>query len=209
MANKRQRKKRMNKQMKLREQMAQLKEMEQLKLIEVIPANEVTPAKSWLDVHTKVPVIQLASAPETVTEPPTTELYKGKGKYAAENKEYQALLDNRYPEGRIQPIEKYINNHSSILHHCNKCGTDFYGKPVYMLGEDHQKHVCTMPYGDKDGKRLSSVRGKQTSRKKKNTLNVNQFYSMVWNDYTYKEIAQEFIINPNIIKEYFKAEGLI
>jgi hypothetical protein len=135
------------------------------------------------------------------------ELYLGK--YETQNKEYQALLDKRYSKGRIQPIEKYINNHSSILHHCNKYGIEFYGKPVYMLGEDHQKHVCTMPYGDREGERLSSVSGKQKPRKKKNTLNVDQFYSMVWNDYTYKEIAQAFKINPNIIKEYFKAEGLI
>ena len=178
MANKRQRKKR-------------IKKLAQMKAIKLIEVTQVT-------IKTVVP--------DTVTEPPTAELCLGK--YEAQNKEYQSLLDKRYPEGRIHPVERYINDQASILHHCTKCGTNFYGKPIYILGEDHQKHICSMPYGDKDGERLEKVGGKNKT-KKKETLNVNQFYNLVWNDYTYQQIAKELKINPNIVKDYFKAEGLI
>jgi NACalpha-BTF3-like transcription factor len=194
MANKRQRKKQMKKQMKLMEQI-KLKEVEPVEKVALIDEPEEF-IKPWVN-----PVII-----DSGKEYPTGELFLGK--YECENKEYQALLDKRYPEGRIKPIEKYINNHSSILHHCNKCGQDFFGKPIYMLGEDHQKHVCTMPYGDKDGERLEKVGGRYKS-KKKNTLNADQFYNMVWNDYTYKEIAKKLQVNPDIIEYYFKEEGLI
>jgi hypothetical protein len=198
MANKRQRKKQLKKQMKKLAQMKAIKLKEAARVGKVALIDEPKEfIKPWVN-----PVII-----DSGKEYPTAELYLGK--YEAENKEYQALLDKRYPEGRIQPIEKYINNHSSILHHCSKCGADFFGKPIYVLGEEHQKHLCTIPYGDQFGERLSSVHGKHKPRKKKNTLSVDQFNSMVWNDYTYKEIAQAFKINPSKIKEYFKAEGLI
>lgn len=47
-------------------------------------------------------------------------------------------------------------------------------------------------------------------------INVNSLpyqrkisYQMIIEDYTPKQIVQELQVNPNIIKDHFKAEGLI
>ncbi|WP_163528810.1 hypothetical protein [Halobacillus ihumii] len=200
MANKRQRKKQMKKQMeKMKALEAKQKLQEEVKEAEPVELNDEVLSdneKPWLN-----PVLI-----ETERNIEKAELYLGK--YEAENKEYQALLDKRYPEGRIKPVERYVTQDAIILHHCSKCNQEFYGKPKWMLGADHQKHICTMPYGNSYGERLASV-STIKNRKKKGTLNINQFYEMVWNDYTYKEIAQTLKINPDIVEDYFKSNGLI
>lgn len=78
-----------------------------------------------------------------------------------------------------------------------------------MIGEEHQLHVCNMPYGDRYGERFSKVSTVHKSRKRKGTLNVDHLYKMIWEDYTYQHIARELQINPNIVKDHFREEGLI
>jgi hypothetical protein len=82
-----------------------------------------------------------------------------------------------------------------------------------MLGEDHQKHICTMPYGDSFGTRLTfDSNGKISpfkSKKKKSDKKGKRFYEMVINDYTPKEIAKELDIPLRFVDEYFIVEGLI
>jgi hypothetical protein len=171
MANKRQRKKRMKKKMKLMEQM---KDMEQIQLIEVAPVEHVALIdepeefiKPWVN-----PVIIDSGANASSNEYPPSELYLGK--YEEENKEYQALLDKRYPEGRIKPIERFVTQEAIILHRCDKCKEDFYGKPRWILGKDHQKHLCSMPYGDRFGNRLSQVSSGRGSKEIKVSKTLNK-----------------------------------
>ncbi len=79
-----------------------------------------------------------------------------------------------------------------------------------MVGKKHQRHVCNMPYGDTDGTRLGNVGGKNKARKKKNfTLTLEQFHQLVWEDHSPQEIAKQMQVNPDIIINYFKDEGLI
>jgi hypothetical protein len=121
--------------------------------------------------------------------------------------EFKAKLKEIY-NGAVVPLTNYVNPRSTLVFQCSICRVSFFGKPSHIVGKEHQRHSCNMPYGDKDGERLFKVGGKNKT-KKKETLNVNQFYNLVWNDYTYKEIAQELKINPNIVKDYFEKEGLI
>ncbi|WP_423060061.1 adenylate kinase (plasmid) [Bacillus cereus] len=127
--------------------------------------------------------------------------------------EYEARLNKTY-NGAVTPVTRYTNQHATMLFHCDKCGAEFYNKAKYMIGKDHQKHICTMPYGDSFGNRLSYAnRGKNAPQKRKKQINpdkiAKRLYGMIIEDYTPKQIAQELQVNPNIIKDHFKAEGLI
>ncbi|MCI3146179.1 adenylate kinase [Bacillus cereus] len=127
--------------------------------------------------------------------------------------EFEARLNKTY-NGGVTPVTRYTNKNATMLFHCDKCGTDFYNKARYMIEKDHQKHICTMPYGDSFGTRLSNVgKGKIDPKKRKKQLNpdkvVKRLYQMIIEDYTPQQIAKELQVNPNIIKDHFKAEGLI
>jgi hypothetical protein len=132
--------------------------------------------------------------------------------YFESNKLYQMALDKNY-NSTVIAKEKYINERATLLHYCNKCGAEFYGKPSHMLGKDHQKHICAMPYGDSFGIRLAVVGNSKTSpyksKKKKSKDKGKKFYEMVINDYTPKEIAKELDIPLRFVEDYFKEEGLI
>ncbi|MEY8191098.1 hypothetical protein AB4X15_15765 [Peribacillus simplex] len=79
-----------------------------------------------------------------------------------------------------------------------------------MVGKEHQRHACYMPYGTVYGERFLSVSAvKKNKKKKKEILNIDQINKMIWEDYTYQQIAQELKINPNIVKDHFEKEGLI
>lgn len=125
---------------------------------------------------------------------------------------YQEALNKKY-NGRVSAKEQYINPNATLVHHCKICVSDFYGKPSHMLGKDHQKHICTMPYGDKFGNRFTHVSTffRNNSKKKKVNSDIvaKRFNEMIFNDYTYQEIAKELDLTPELVKEYFKAEGLI
>lgn len=73
-----------------------------------------------------------------------------------------------------------------------------------------------MPYGTHSGERKANVssfkshNSKRSKKKKKdNDLNIKLLNKMIWEDYTYRQIAKELNINPNIVRDYFKSEGLI
>ena len=65
------------------------------------------------------------------------DLYKGK--YERENVAYQGELDRIY-HGRLVPVERYINPHASILHHCSGCEKEFFNAPQFLL--ERNNHDC-------------------------------------------------------------------
>ncbi|MEB9439698.1 hypothetical protein [Bacillus cereus] len=83
-----------------------------------------------------------------------------------------------------------------------------------MIGKDSQRHICTLPYGDSFGTRLNTVGNSKISpQKRKKQMNpdkmAKRLYEMIIEDYKPHEIARELKVNPAIIKDHFKAEGLI
>ncbi|OZT14407.1 adenylate kinase [Priestia aryabhattai] len=118
---------------------------------------------------------------------------------------------------RISNSNRYLNKHTTLRFICSDCGATFFGKPSYMVGKDHQQHVCNKPYGTANGKRTSSVsaiKGSNPRRSKKKKdkgtkIDMELLNKMIWEDYTYQQIASELKINPNIVRNYFKSEGLI
>ncbi|WLR56510.1 adenylate kinase [Mesobacillus subterraneus] len=122
--------------------------------------------------------------------------------------EYEAKINKTY-NGAVKVISPYLNHHSSMKFHCSKCNTVFYNKAGYMLGKDHQKHICTMPYGTAHGERLLKVRSSKQNRTRKTRDISKRIYQMIIEDYTYKEIASEIKVNSVIIRDHFIAEGLI
>ncbi|MFF2290475.1 helix-turn-helix domain-containing protein [Peribacillus butanolivorans] len=64
-----------------------------------------------------------------------------KGKYEVENQAYQVQLDKVYG-GKVQPIERFVNQNAIILHHCSDCKKEFYAKPKWLLTKEDQLHVC-------------------------------------------------------------------
>ncbi|EJS16925.1 adenylate kinase [Bacillus cereus VDM062] len=123
--------------------------------------------------------------------------------------EYKARLNNAYG-GAVTPVTRYINEHATICFHCDKCGAEFYNRAGYMIGKDSQRHVCTLPYGDRNGDRTYGRNTRSNKRKGKSSVATGkQFYSMVINDYTPNEIAKELSIPHWMVMDYFEAEGLI
>ncbi|WP_088325005.1 MULTISPECIES: adenylate kinase [Bacillus cereus group] len=127
--------------------------------------------------------------------------------------EYEARLNKTY-NGTVTPVTRYTNQHATMLFHCDKCGTEFYNKARYMIGKDSQRHICTLPYGDSFGTRLNTVGNSKISpQKRKKQMNpgkmAKRLYEMIIEDYKPHEIARELQVNPAIIKDHFKAEGLI
>jgi hypothetical protein len=130
--------------------------------------------------------------------------------------EFETKLNEAY-SGTVQPLNRYLNKHAVTSFHCTSCGLKFFNSPKYMVGKDHQRHICHMPYGDSNGVRFATVpkrgEGNQTKRtvkkEKESKVSIDRLNEMIYEDYTYKQIAQEFKINPNIIKDHFVQEGLI
>lgn len=54
---------------------------------------------------------------------------------------YQKALDRVYG-GSVVPLESYINAKATLIHKCNECGKEFYGKPGWLVTKENQKHVC-------------------------------------------------------------------
>ncbi|MFF2500180.1 helix-turn-helix domain-containing protein [Peribacillus sp. NPDC058075] len=72
------------------------------------------------------------------------------GKYEVENRAYQKDLDKRY-FGKVQPIERFVNQKAIILHECSECFKRFYSRPKWLLTKEDQRHVCyssSIPTGD-------------------------------------------------------------
>lgn len=129
---------------------------------------------------------------------------------------FESKLNSIY-KGAVTPVTAYLNAHSTMVFKCSDCGVSFFGKGSHMLGKEHQRHVCNMPYGDYHGLRLATVpkRGDGVTRsrgKKKPKENGKKraelFHEMIWNDHTPQEIAKTLQVNPAIIKNYFEREGL-
>ncbi|MCU5203397.1 hypothetical protein, partial [Bacillus paranthracis] len=73
---------------------------------------------------------------------------------------------------------------------------------------------CTMPYGYRTGERLNKVgHSKITPQKQKKKVDPEKVekrvYEMIIEIYTPQQIATDLKVNPTIIKDHFKAEGLI
>ncbi|OJH18924.1 hypothetical protein BLX88_10925 [Bacillus obstructivus] len=107
-------------------------------------------------------------------------------------------------------MESYINPCASLIHYCKRCGVEFYGKPSHMLGKDSQKHLCTLPYGDCHGERLSRVKRNYISKGKKNknadkqgTELANKLDELINQGLSTLIIRQQTGVEPRII-EYYK-----
>jgi hypothetical protein len=130
-------------------------------------------------------------------------------KHIERTKAYQNRVDKVYG-GTVTALTHYVNDNCSMTFKCNSCGIVFFGNAGHTVGNDkNQHHECGVPLGDKHGNRLSASGGKGNRKSKKPSIDVKQFQEMIWNDFTPEQIAKEFQINPNIIKDYFIEEGLI
>jgi hypothetical protein len=132
-------------------------------------------------------------------------------KHIERTKAYQNRLDSIYG-GTVTALISYVNDKSTMTCKCNSCGLVFFGKAGHIVGKDHQRHECGMPYGTVEGERfhsVSAIKQKRTKKSKKPSIDVKQFQELIWNDNTPEQIAKELQINPNIIKDYFVTEGLI
>ena len=124
--------------------------------------------------------------------------------------EYEALLNKIY-DGKVKAKNRYINPNAVLFHKCLKCDERFYGKPKFMVGSEFQRHLCGFPYGV-NGERTVTVRGGRQNGNKKSKGSVDvgkRFNEMIWKDYTFQQIAKELQVNPDIIQDYFRTEGLI
>lgn len=81
------------------------------------------------------------------------------GKYKVENQAYQAQLDAVYG-GKVQPIERFINQNAVLIHECSDCKKEFYAKPRFLV--KGQPHDC------KSGGIAPNKSGGKSSTKKKN-----------------------------------------
>jgi hypothetical protein len=125
------------------------------------------------------------------------------------NQAFQQALDKVYG-GTVTPLNAYLNEHATMRFFCEKCGTEFFNKAGYMVGRDSRRHVCTLPYADHCGNRFSQVSFIHRKKKKKDSVNVgNRLYEMILKDFTYQQIAKELGVNPALVKDHFKKEGLI
>ncbi|XJZ28616.1 adenylate kinase [Bacillota bacterium Lsc_1132] len=123
--------------------------------------------------------------------------------------EFEAKLNEVY-SGTVKPLSSYINKNATLCFKCEQCSLKFFGKPIHIVGKEHQRHECGMPYGDRYGERLTKVSVKHNRNKKKGSvIKSDEFNRMVWEDYSYQQIAHELQVNPNIVKDYFIEEGLI
>lgn len=125
--------------------------------------------------------------------------------------EFEIKLNEVY-RGAVKPLTNYVNKRAVLCFKCSDCGLVFFGKPSHIVGKDYQRHCCHKPYGNAYGERtssVSSIRTKKSKKGKKDNFNLDQLNKMVWEDYTFQQIATELKVNPKIIMEYFKKEGLI
>jgi len=147
--------------------------------------------KKRINTTTKAlsPVTKVKAAPSNV-------LYLGK--YSDENTEYQQALDAIY-EGKVKPIEAYLNPNATLIHYCSGCRKRFYGRPQWLLGV--YPHVC---FGN------HAYSSQSSSKAKKETItDWDTFHQMIWDDLNYQEIASKMGVNPALIKDYFQREGLM
>lgn len=131
-------------------------------------------------------------------------------KYEATDQTYQEALDKVYG-GTVTALTHYLNNRSSMTFKCSECGLIFFNKAGHMVGENaNQRHRCHRPYGTIHGKSPSSgVSTSRTTKSKKNKLDMAELDRMVWDDYSYQEVAKALQVNPKIIKWYYIKEGLL
>lgn len=130
--------------------------------------------------------------------------------YEKRKEAFKQRLDEVY-NGTVTPLNNYINEHATLCFKCHSCGVRFFAKPCHLVGKEHQRHECNMPYGDKYGERLSYVSGTKSHKKKGANPQevIKTVNDMIWDDYNYRQVASKLQVNPVIIKEYFEAEGLI
>ncbi|MTH53526.1 hypothetical protein GKZ89_08855 [Bacillus mangrovi] len=147
----------------------------------------------------KAQISKLSQSMLTPIRRPSPALYHGK--YTEANKGYQAQLDQVY-QGTVQPVERFINLNANILHYCSECDSEFYAAGKYLLNP-HKEHVCYTING------AGSNKHKVVKKSIKPDEFIGRFNFMVWNDYSWRKIAQELGINPKIVKSYFEEEGLL
>jgi hypothetical protein len=120
--------------------------------------------------------------------------------------EFATKLNEAY-KGTVQPLNKYLNKHAVISFHCTSCGLKFFNSPKYMVGKDHQRHACNMPYGDSYGGRTKSVSSLNIHKKNK-AKNVDgekladTLDGFLKEDRSFHEIRTKTGLNLNLIRFY-------
>lgn len=170
-------------------------------LKQVAKNKEVTPATEAKEV---------TKYPEWILPKPINTEAKHKDK----DKAFQKELDKVY-NGTVTALTHYVNDSCSMTFKCNDCGLIFFGKAGHIISDkEHQRHVCGMPYSTIYGERYASVSAvkpniKTKGGKKQAKKQAELFDQLIWQDYSYKEIAKELQVNPKMVKDYFISEGLI
>jgi len=124
------------------------------------------------------------------------------GTYKAENKEYQTELDGLF-DRKILVVERFINKNASLIHFCQDCKNRFYAKPKWMLN-GVQPHVCFST-----NTTYSPKKATPKIKKKGKDVTWDQFQQLVSDGLTPQQIAKELKVNPELIRNWFKSEGLI
>lgn len=138
--------------------------------------------------------IELSLLRETTATAPRTDLFLGK--YEEENMAYQQELDQVY-SGTVSPIERFVNYNANLLHVCSECKKEFFSKPLFLLKNANQKHVCGV-----DNSRVSpdKIRRKITEADRKKMV------ALFEQGYSKSKIAIRMgISRPTIINHLRKA----
>lgn len=108
--------------------------------------------------------------------------------------------------GTITPVTAYINQRATMVFHCSKCGVKFFGKPSHIIGEEHQRHECAMPYGTFLGERckqVSSLHKKKAKHKRSNIKQTVQLLDQLLKEGLHpKNVARETGLNYKLVLIY-------
>lgn len=136
--------------------------------------------------------------------------------YIQHNKQYQRRLDQVY-KGYLVPIDRFVNyDKATIKHHCLNCGESFFARPNLLIEVETQKHVCFMPYGDANGRRVHNPNIKvdeskppkiRTWNNKISDESIQAIYALADKGFSQSRIADRLDISRPTIVKYLKLRG--
>ncbi|KKK37529.1 hypothetical protein WQ57_13915 [Mesobacillus campisalis] len=123
--------------------------------------------------------------------------------YVKQNRQYQRLLDKKY-NGRIIPVDQFINGRAVIHHYCFTCGY-FYAKPGWLINRAVSRHYCSIR--NPEVKVIKPV-PKSKSRKPKMTEEMKLTMIKLRNDgISQYEIAKQLGVSRDAVKYHLKKAG--
>lgn len=121
------------------------------------------------------------------------------------NARYQAILSKVYG-GTVTVSGRFLNSKSVVLHNCNNCNKEFWGKPLWLTN-GKQPHKCyeTLTEGKapKKVKKPKAKKGNSTPGKVTEAMRMEmvQLYSA---GESLKAIAKKFEVTPPTVKNHLK-----